>query len=132
MTPTEENSIDSFLSVRKPKQPARDNHGRLIYEAFDAKDKIKVVEIRTTQGINRAPSYAYLLDVISDGEKGEEITLLFSFMLVEIRGRNLQSLARALIKRDCAIIQEYDPAKFAPHTPEQPLIESIAIKARGV
>jgi hypothetical protein len=123
--------LQNLLDGRRPaREPARHSGGKLVYEAFNPKDKTKVLEIRTAQGIHHAPAYAYLLNVISDGERGLEISLLFSFMAVDIKGKHLQALARALIKRESAFIQEYDGGKFAPPEPGGAVIESIAITAR--
>lgn len=129
MKKEEENAIDRLLGVRKKPAP-KGKDGKAAYEAFDAKDRSKYLQIRTAQGIHRAPSYSYLLDVISDGEKGAEIALLFSFMEVKITGRNLQTIAHALIKRECAFIQEFDYSQFNPPEPAEPFIEGIEIVAK--
>jgi hypothetical protein len=100
------------------------------YLAFDAKDRSHYFEIRTARGVNRAPAYAYLLDVISDGERGTEISLLFSFMVVDIRGKNLKAVTHSLINRECSFIQDYSSQKFAPPKPDEAVIESIEITAR--
>jgi len=100
------------------------------YLAFDAKDRSKCLQIKTARGVYRAPTYTNLLDVISDGERGEEISLLFSFMVIDIRGKNLQLVAHSLIKRECAFIQDYSPSKFAQPKPEEAIIDSIEITAK--
>lgn len=97
------------------------------YLAFNVRDRTKYLEIKTTRGINRAPAYAYLLDVISDGERGTEISLLFSFMVVDIRGKNLQDVAHSLAMRGCAFIQDFDPKVFAQPEPSAAIIEAIEI-----
>lgn len=125
----EENSLDRLLGRKAQSLPQRDKSGRLIYEAFDPKDKSKILEIRTAKGVHRAPAYAYLLDVISDGDKGEAVTLLYSFMVVDIKGRNLQLFARALMKRECGFIQEFDGEKFTPPATSDAVIESMEITA---
>ncbi|MGZ8216705.1 hypothetical protein [Methylomagnum sp.] len=125
----DETAIDRLLGVRK-KPAAKGKDGKAAYEAFDAKDRSKYLQIRTAQGVHRAPSYSYLLDVISDGDKGAEIALLFSFMEVRITGRNLQTIAHALIKRECAFIQEFDSSQFNPPSPTEPFIETLEIAAR--
>jgi hypothetical protein len=100
------------------------------YQAFDAKDRLKYLEIRLARGVNHAPAYAYLLDVVSDGERGTEISLVFSFMMAEIRGKNLQLVAHSLAKRGCYFIQDFAPNAFTPPEADEPIIESIEIIAR--
>lgn len=125
----DESAIDRLLGVRR--KAAAKGSGKPPYEAFDAKDRSKYLQIRTASGTQRAPAYAYLLDVISDGDKGTAIALLFSFMEVKITGRNLQNMAHALIKRECAFIQEFDYGKFEPPEPAEPFIEGLEIADRG-
>lgn len=124
-------AIDRLLGVRGKKPAPKTISGKPVYEAFDAKDRSKYLQIRTAEGTHRAPTYAYLLDVISDGGKGEAIALLFSFMEVKIKGRNLQNLAHALIKRECAFIQEFDYSQFEPPEAAEPFIEGLEIVGRG-
>lgn len=111
-------------------QLVKNGEGLADYLAFNAQDRNKYLEIKTTKGINRAPAYAYLLDVISDGERGTEISLLFSFMMIEIRGKNLQELAHALAMRGCSFIQEFSPKAFSQPEPSATIIESIEIVAK--
>jgi hypothetical protein len=124
-------AIDRLLGVRDKKPAAKGSSGKPAYEAFDAKDRSKYLQIRTASGAHRAPAYAYLLDVISNGDKGTEIALLFSFMEVKITGRNLQNMAHALVKRECAFIQEFDYGKFEPPEPIEPFIEGLEIEDKG-
>lgn len=97
-----------------------------IYKAFTAKNHTKSLQIRA-KGELQAPAYAYLLNVISDDERGEEIALIYSFMLVKIRGRNLQEVAQALIMHQCHFICEYNADKHPAPEPSEPLISSIEI-----
>jgi len=108
-------------------QPPKNSEGLADYLAFNAQDRNKNLEIKTAKGINRAPAYAYLLDVLSDGQRGTEISLLFSFMVIDIRGKNLQEAAHALAMRGCAFIQEFDPKAFTQPEPSAAIIESIEI-----
>lgn len=130
-----DNLFDKYLSI--PGKPPREETpppaggGLPPYQAFDAKDRPECVELRLANGIHRAPTYTYLLDVISDGWQGTEISLLFSFMMVEIRGRNLQSVARSLVKRECAGLYEFNPERFTPPAPDAPVIERMEIVVKG-
>lgn len=100
------------------------------YSAFAAQDRIKFLNIEKANGITHAPAYAYLLDIISDGERGEEVALLYSFMLVKIKGRNLWEIAQAISMHDCHFIAEYDASRYAPSEPDAPLIENIEFVTR--
>jgi hypothetical protein len=112
-------------------EPQETGSGELSqYLASDAKDRSKYLQIRTARGIHRAPAYAYLLDVIHDGERGTEIALLFSFMMVEIRGRNLQETAISLLRRECAFIEEFNHKAFILPKPTEAIIESIDITVK--
>lgn len=57
----------------------------------------------------------------------EAFTLLYSFMAVEIRGRNLKEIRRAIQSGKCEFIQEYDEAEFLPPLRNAPVIESIRL-----
>jgi hypothetical protein len=96
------------------------------YQAFATKDRLKSLQIKR-KGEVQAPAYAYLLNVISDDERGEEIALIYSFMLVKIRGKHLQEVAQALIMHQCHFISEYNPDKHPQPEPSEPLISSIEI-----
>ncbi len=100
------------------------------YQAFNPVDKNKRLQIRQTNGTYHAPAYSYLLDVISDGNKGEEIILVYSFMLVKIKGKHLQTLLIAIEKSECAFIQNYDESVFNPPEENQPIIEFIEVITR--
>ncbi|SMF97899.1 hypothetical protein SAMN02949497_4775 [Methylomagnum ishizawai] len=100
------------------------------YQAFDAKDKIKRLEIRRVMGAFHTPAYAYLLNVIFDGYHGTELVLVYSFMLVKVKGRNLHPITLAVQEGKCAFIQDYDPRAFAEPAPDAPFIESIEIIAK--
>jgi hypothetical protein len=100
------------------------------YQAFDAKDRTKIIRIRRTNGTNHAPANTYLLDVVSDGGKNQEIAIIYSFMVVKIRGRNLHHLQLAIEKRECDFIQNYDAEIFAPPEPDEAIIDDIEVVTR--
>src|SRR5882724_354044 len=66
------------------------------YVAFDAKDKVNRLRIRPASGSTRSPGYHYLLDVAYDGDHGTNVVLSYTFLMVLITGRNLQSVVFAL------------------------------------
>ena len=98
------------------------------YVAFDAKDRLDRLRIRRAMAPTRAPGYAYLLDVVYDGPYGTNFVLVFTFMVVLVRGRNLQPVVAALEGGMAEFIQEFDPDRWkAPADPNAPFIESIEV-----
>ena len=67
------------------------------YVAFDAKDNVDRLLIRSAKEQARSPGYGYLLDIAHDGPYGTNFVLYYSFMLtVLVEGRNLQPVVMAL------------------------------------
>lgn len=104
--------------------------GLPVYQAFEAKDRLKRLDIRHSGGMWHSPAYAYLLDIMTDGERGKEIALLYSFMLVKIRGKNLHPVTLALQNNGCAFIQDFDAKKFTTPPQGEPIIDSIEITVK--
>ena len=60
------------------------------YVAFDAKDKVDRLLIRSAKVQARPPGYGYLLVIAHDGPYGTNFALYYSFMMtVLVEGRNL-------------------------------------------
>src|SRR6266853_6262648 len=98
------------------------------YVAFDAKDKVDRLKIRRPNDPTRSPGYAYLLDVVYDGEYGTNFVLVYTFLMVMVRGRNLQNIIMALEMGTADFIQEFDPERWQKPTDEKaPFIESIEV-----
>ena len=98
------------------------------YVAFDAKDKLDRLRIRRAMAPTRSPGYAYLLDVVYDGPYGTNFVLVFTFMIVLVRGRNLQPVVAALESAMADFIQEFDADRWkVPTDPKAPFIESIEV-----
>jgi hypothetical protein len=103
-----------------------------LYEAFKAQDKNRRLDILRVRGANHSPAYAYLINIIWDGDEyGAAMVLEYSTMQVRIKGKNLQPIVAAIKKSTCSFIQDYDPQCFLPPQPNEPMIESIEIVARG-
>jgi hypothetical protein len=51
--------------------------------------------------------------------------VLYSFMAVEVRGRNLREVRQAIQQSCCEFIQEYHENEFPPPGKDDPVIESI-------
>jgi hypothetical protein len=98
------------------------------YFAFDAKDQVDRLKIRRSNDPTRSPGYAYLLDVVYDGQFGTQFILVFTFMMVFVRGRNLQPVITAIEMNTADFIQEFDPSKWqTPKDDKAPIIESIKV-----
>ena len=113
---------------RKPQDEAPPPSGQPTYEAYKAVDrKPENLEIRKAGQLAYVVEYRYRLYMTHDGKRGTIMNLVFSFMVVEVRGRNLQSVIAALADRRCDFIQEFDAREFNQPQPDVPLIESITI-----
>ncbi|HEY3862534.1 MAG TPA: hypothetical protein VGO59_11655 [Verrucomicrobiae bacterium] len=98
------------------------------YIAFDAKDSVQRLKIRRANNPTRAPGYAHLLEVVYDGTFGTNFVLVYTFLMVMVRGRNLQPVIMALEMSNADFIQEFDPDKWEkPKDEKAPFIESIEI-----
>jgi hypothetical protein len=97
------------------------------YEAHKSDRKTEQLEIRRNGQLAYTVAYRYRLYTTHDGQQGTIINLVFSFMAVEIRGRNLQPVKDALVDERCNFIQDFDARAYPPPAPDQPVIESIKI-----
>jgi len=79
------------------------------YVAFGAKDRVARLRIRRATGPTRSPIYRYLLDVVYDGSYGTNFVLVYTFLMVLVRGQNLQAVVSAIENGMGDFIQEYDP-----------------------
>jgi hypothetical protein len=105
--------------------PPKDPHE---YVAFDAKDKVDRLKIRRANDPTRSPGYAYLLDVVYDGSYGTNFVLVYTFLMVLVRGKNLQNVIMALEMGTVDFIQEFDPDRWQkPKDEKAPFIESIEV-----
>jgi hypothetical protein len=99
------------------------------YAAFGTKDRVRRLRIRSAAAPVNAPGYNILLNVVSDGQDGSNFILVYSVLLVLVRGRNLQKMVFAIENEMADYIQEFDPEKWQkPTDATAPLIESIEIK----
>lgn len=98
------------------------------YVAFDAKDKVERLKINRANHPTRSPGYAYLLDVVYDGQFGTNFVLVYTFMMILVRGRNLQGVVTGLQMGTVDFIQEFDPERWAlPKDDKAPFIESVEV-----
>ena len=98
------------------------------YAAFEAKDRVDRLKIRRANDPTRSPGYAYLLDVVYDGSYGTNFVLVYTFLMVLVRGRNLQPVIMALEMGTAEFIQEFDADRWQkPKDEKAPFIESIKV-----
>ena len=81
------------------------------YVAFEAKDKVDRLTIIRANDPSRSPAYPYLLDVAYDGHIGTNFVLVYTFMMVLVRGKNLQPVINALKMGTASFIQEFDASR---------------------
>jgi hypothetical protein len=94
--------------LRAPATPT----GKEPYLAFATKDKLGRLDIRSRDGLSHAPAYNYLLEVSYDRRLYTSALLVFSFMLVKIKGKNLRTIIEAIKLHTCEFIAEFDPQQF--------------------
>ena len=99
------------------------------YAAFGTKDKVQRLRIRSTAAPVHAPGYNILLDVVYDGEHGTNFMLVYTVLMVLVRGKNLQKTVFAIENGMADYIQEYDLKRWPePTDATAPFIESIEVK----
>ena len=123
---------DPLAQFRKTPAPAgatippKETEG---YIAFGTKDKVHRLRIRSAMAPVNSPGYHILLNVVYDGEYGTNFVLLYSVLMVLVRGKNLQKVVFAIENGMADFIQEYDPDRWGkPKDETAAFIESIEIK----
>ena len=107
-------------TTEPPKEPAS-------YVAFGGKDRVERLKIHFAKERTHAPSYLHLQNLSYDGQHGTSCILMFDFMCVLIRGKNLQGLVTALENGTVDFIQEFNPDLWPKPDDKSPLVESIEI-----
>ena len=101
------------------------------YDAFYAKDRSTRLEILMAREASHAPEYRWLLNITYNNKNWTDLVLTYSFMQVQIVGKNLQNMYIGIRKNNCAWIQEFDGRVFTQPEPEAAFIESIKIVVKG-
>jgi len=117
-------------SKLKDKTVAAAAGGLKPYVAFDAKDKLVCLEIRRVLGATHCPTYAYLLNLTYDYEFYTGFVLYYSFMQVQVRGKNLRDVISAIKLRKCEFIQDFHAGEHVLPAEGEPVINSITVQAR--
>jgi hypothetical protein len=98
------------------------------YAAFAAQDRVERLKVKRANEPTRAPGYDYLLDIVYDGDYGTNFVLTYTFLMVLVRGKNLQPVILALLSGTADYIQEFDPERWPkPLDAKTPVIESIEV-----
>ncbi|HEV2695905.1 MAG TPA: hypothetical protein VG347_23650 [Verrucomicrobiae bacterium] len=99
------------------------------YVAFVTKDKVNRLRIHSAMAPTHSPSYNILLDIVYDGQYGTNFVLLYTVMMVLVRGKNLQKMVFAIENGMADGIFEFDPDRWEkPKDASAAFIESIEIK----
>jgi hypothetical protein len=110
---------EKVLSMKAPTDRA--------YVAFEIRERAERLQIIRGAGPSRFPNYNYLLDISFDHHLQSSVTLIYSFMIVEITGSNLEPVVHAISLGNCDRIREYHPKVYDPPAQGDPLIEKIQI-----
>ena len=99
------------------------------YVAFGTKDKVHRMRIRSTPTLMHSPGYNLLLDVVSDGQYGTNFVLVYTVLMVMVRGKNLQKMVFAIENGMADFIQAFDPERWEkPKDDTAAFIESIEVQ----
>lgn len=96
------------------------------YEAYDKSGKpCPYTEIRCLSQASQAPQSRLLMAVVFSSDYEEAFTLIYNFMAVEVRGKNLREIRRAMQNNRCEFIQEYHDNAFQKPHKGTPIVQSI-------
>ena len=102
------------------------SQGKRPYEAYDKRGKpCPYTEILCIAQPSQSPQSRFFLAAVFSADFDDAFTLLYSFMAVEIRGRNLKEVRQAVQNGRCEFIQEYHENEFLPPPKGEPVIESV-------
>ena len=116
--------LSTEATTTEPKEPEG-------YVAFGGKDRVERLRIRRAMAPTRSPRYLHLQDMAYDGKLGTNFALVFEFMVVLVRGKNLQGMIAAIENGTVDFIQEYDPDLWPKPADDAPFIESIEVVING-
>jgi hypothetical protein len=98
------------------------------YLAFETKDKVFRLRIRSADDSIFAPGYNILLNLTYD-KQGTHFILTYTVMVVMVRGENLQRVIFAIENAMADYIQEFDFKRWPkPTDATAPFIESIDVR----
>lgn len=110
----------------QPKAAHPSKTGKRPYEAYDKKGKAcPYTEILCVSQPSQSPQSRFFLAAVFSADYDDALTLIYSFMAVEVKGKNLKEVRQAIQNGRCEFIQEYDENEFLPPAKNAPVIESI-------
>lgn len=97
------------------------------YRAFHAADRDQAsLKVYTNGPAWVHPRYSYLQYVAEDAGRGRRLNIIYGFMVIEVKGRNLQPVAQAISAGNCVFIQQFDSNRWKkPSDTSAAFIESI-------
>ena len=122
--------LSQFRKSQPSPSTANDNKAagtvKKLYEAYDKTGKPSpYTEIRCVMLPSQAPQSRFFMAAVFSADYDDAMTLIYSFMAVEIKGRDLKEVRRAIQQGRCEFIQEYHENEFLPPRKGEPVIESI-------
>ena len=118
--------LDQFEEKRKSQiEAARE------YLAFKALDKRQFrLRVRPAADVWDRLPYRMLLRIMEKGKSGTSLVLVYSFMAVQLEGKNLGPVADAVEREVCDFIEAFDPLRHdKPEDAAAPFIEKIILHA---
>jgi hypothetical protein len=110
----------------QPKAAHQSKTGKKPYEAYDRQGRTcPYTEILCVSQAWQSPQFQFFLAAVFSAAYDDAFTLIYSFMAVEIKGRNLKEVRQAVQSGKCEFIREYDETVFLPPARGEPVIESI-------
>lgn len=122
--------LSQFRKSQPSVEAANDNKAagtaKKQYEAFDRAGKLSpYTEIRCVMQPSQSPQSRFFMAAVFSSDYDDAFTLIYSFMAVEVKGRNLKEVRQAIQNGRCEFIQEYHENEFLPPRKGEPVIESI-------
>jgi hypothetical protein len=107
--------------------------GRTPYTAFNRLSRAQYsLKARPKDSIWTRLNYSSLLRIEEDQFYGKSIALYFTFAVVLIRGRNLQTIADAIDVHQCEYVQEFDAERWPePSDEKAPVITELMVEMIG-
>jgi hypothetical protein len=99
------------------------------YVAFKLRDGAERLQIIRATKPARFPAASYLLDISYDHFHQSAFSLIYTFMVVDVTGWNLEPVVHAINFGNCDNIREFDPRQHDHPGKGEPLIETINITA---
>lgn len=99
------------------------------YKAHVVREHPQRLHIRCANQPSHYPAYSSLLNIIHDHDFDKGFTLVYSFMLVEVRGDHLSTVVHAISYGNCERIIEFHSKLFDRPAANEAVINSVTITA---